>query len=83
MRPSWSMASSSSLAQGLRLGYLFSTLAEGNANQQKRLKFFDNTQIEKHAGNGDHHQALPAATPGKANAWATKPPARWTAAGRG
>ena len=34
--------------------------AEGDANQQQGLKLLDNAEVEKHAGDDDHHQVLPA-----------------------
>src|SRR5699024_490518 len=34
--------------------------AEGDAHQQQGLKLLDNAEIEKHAGDDDHHQVLPA-----------------------
>ncbi len=41
-------------------GQVAEQATKGNAHQQKGLKFLDNSQIEKHTGNGNHHQALPA-----------------------
>ena len=44
-----------------RTGQVGDQHAEGDGNQQQRLKLLDNAQIQQHAGHGDHDEAFPVA----------------------